>query len=71
VENVGAAAGIVGVNRVAGETIGSKPVQDRMHELGATVASADRRSPEYLRTLVQGEIAKWGPPIKAAGISAD
>lgn len=59
------------LNLALGETIGSKPVQDRMHELGATVASADHRSPEYLRTLVEGEIAKWGPPIKAAGISAD
>jgi putative tricarboxylic transport membrane protein len=49
----------------------SKTVQDRMHELGATVASADRRSPEYLQTLVEREIAKWGPPIKAAGISVD
>ena len=60
-----------GLNLALGETIDSKPVQDRMHELGATVATADRRSPEYLRTLVEGEIAKWGPPIKAAGISAD
>jgi tripartite-type tricarboxylate transporter receptor subunit TctC len=59
------------LNLALGETIGSKPIQDRMHELGATVASADHRSPEYLRTLVEREIAKWGPPIKAAGISAD
>jgi tripartite-type tricarboxylate transporter receptor subunit TctC len=59
------------LNLALGETLDSKPVQARMHELGATVASADRRSPEYLRTLVEGEIAKWGPHIKAAGISAD
>jgi hypothetical protein len=49
----------------------SKAVQDRMHELGATLASADRRSSEYLQTLVEREIGKWGPLIKAAGISVD
>jgi tripartite-type tricarboxylate transporter receptor subunit TctC len=35
------------------------------------LVSPDRRSPEYLQALVEREIAKWGPPIKAAGISAD
>jgi tripartite-type tricarboxylate transporter receptor subunit TctC len=59
------------VNLAASEMMDSKAVQDRMHELGATVASVDRRSPEYLQTLVEREIAKWGPPIKAAGISVD
>jgi tripartite-type tricarboxylate transporter receptor subunit TctC len=59
------------LNLALGETMDTKTFQDRMHELGATVASADRRSPEYLQTLVEREIAKWGPPIKAAGISAD
>jgi tripartite-type tricarboxylate transporter receptor subunit TctC len=33
--------------------------------------SRERRSPEYLQALVEQEIAKWGPLIKAAGISAD
>jgi tripartite-type tricarboxylate transporter receptor subunit TctC len=65
------AAVVSKLNVALGETIGSKGVQDRMHELGATVASADRRSPEYLQQLVEREIAKWGPPIKAAGISVD
>ena len=49
----------------------SKAAQDRMGELGATLVGADRRSPDYLKTLVEREVAKWGPPIKAAGISAD
>jgi hypothetical protein len=40
-----------------------------MHELGTT--GADRRSSKYLQMLVEREIAKWGPAIKAAGISAD
>src|SRR5215475_12887366 len=48
------------LNLALGETLDSKAVQDRMHELGAAVASADRRSPEYLQTLIGQVIAKWG-----------
>jgi len=65
------AAIVTKFNRAVGEAIDSKAVQDRMHELGTTIVGADRRSPDYLQKLVVGEIAKWGPPIKAAGISLD
>jgi len=46
------------LNLALSETLDSKAVQDRMHELGATVAGTDRRSPEYLQMLVEREIAK-------------
>jgi tripartite-type tricarboxylate transporter receptor subunit TctC len=59
------------LNLAVGETMDSKAVQDRMHELGASLVGTDRRSPEYLQALVKLEIGKWGPAIKAAGISAD
>jgi tripartite-type tricarboxylate transporter receptor subunit TctC len=59
------------LNVALGETMDNKAIQDRLHELGTTVISAERRSPEYLQALVEREIAKWGPPIKAAGISVD
>jgi tripartite-type tricarboxylate transporter receptor subunit TctC len=59
------------LNLAASEAMDSKAVQDRMHELGTTLVGADRRSSEYLQMLVEREIAKWGPAIKAAGISAD
>ncbi len=44
---------------------------ERMHELGVTLVSSERRSPQYLADFVAREIEKWGAPIKAAGISAD
>jgi tripartite-type tricarboxylate transporter receptor subunit TctC len=44
---------------------------ERMHELGVTLVSPDRRSPQYLADFVAREIEKWGAPIKAAGIHAD
>jgi tripartite-type tricarboxylate transporter receptor subunit TctC len=59
------------LNLAVSEAMDSKAVQDRMHELGATLVSRERRSPEYLQALVEHEIAKWAPLIKAAGISAD
>ena len=44
---------------------------ERMHELGVTLVSSERRSPQYLADFVAREIEKWGAPIKAAGIHAD
>ena len=44
---------------------------ERMHELGVTLVSSERRSPAYLADFVAREIEKWGAPIKAAGIHAD
>ena len=59
------------LNRAVSEAIDSKAVVDRMTELGTTLVGADRRSPAYLQILVEREIAKWGPPIRAAGISVE
>jgi tripartite-type tricarboxylate transporter receptor subunit TctC len=53
------------------EAMNTPALKDRMHELGVSLVAPERRSPEYLQTFVESEIAKWGAPIKAAGISAD
>jgi len=53
------------------EAMNTPALKDRMHELGVTLVAPERRSPEYLQTFVESEIAKWGAPIKAAGISVD
>ena len=46
-------------------------VQDRLRETGNDPVAPDRRSPEYLQKFVEGEIRKWAPVIRAAGVSAD
>jgi tripartite-type tricarboxylate transporter receptor subunit TctC len=46
-------------------------VMDRLRETGNDPVAPDRRSPEYLQKLVEREIEKWAPVIKAAGVSAD
>ena len=46
-------------------------VQERVRPLGATLASPERRSPEYLQKFLLTEIENWVVPIKAAGIALD
>jgi tripartite-type tricarboxylate transporter receptor subunit TctC len=46
-------------------------VRDRLREIGNDPVAPERQSPEYLQRFVEGEIRKWAPVIRAAGISAD
>ena len=46
-------------------------VTRRLAELSSDIPSADKMTPEGLRSHLQAEIAKWGPVIKKAGIYAD
>jgi tripartite-type tricarboxylate transporter receptor subunit TctC len=43
----------------------------RMADLGAVPASLDQTTPAALRGFLKSQIAKWGPLIKNAGVSAD
>jgi tripartite-type tricarboxylate transporter receptor subunit TctC len=43
-------------------------VQARMRDIGADLVAPERRSPAYLQTFVEGEIAKWAVPIRASGV---
>jgi tripartite-type tricarboxylate transporter receptor subunit TctC len=61
-------AGIVEKLRVAIVAAMETPsLQTRMHEIGAELVAPQRRTPEYLRTFVASEIAKWAVPIKQSG----
>ncbi len=42
-----------------------------MAKLGAEPVSAEKVSPEALRSMLKSEIDKWGPIIKKAGVYAD
>jgi hypothetical protein len=39
--------------------------------MGGAIVAPEQRSPEYLRQFVEREIAKWGVPIRASGLSMD
>jgi tripartite-type tricarboxylate transporter receptor subunit TctC len=55
----------------AGMAMEAPAVAARLHEVGADTVSTERRSPEYLQTLVGSEIKKWSAPIKASGVSME
>jgi tripartite-type tricarboxylate transporter receptor subunit TctC len=46
-------------------------VQERYNELGSSVPTADERGPAGLQKLVETEITRITPVIKAAGVTAD
>ncbi len=46
-------------------------VRQRFEALGGEVAVPDRRSPEYFKKFVAGEIARWSGPIKASGVTVE
>ncbi len=43
----------------------------RLEKAGLNVAVPERRNPDYLGRLVATELDKWGPPVRASGVSAD
>jgi tripartite-type tricarboxylate transporter receptor subunit TctC len=59
------------LNAAIVEAIDTPNVRDRLQGMGVTVASADRRSPEYMAQFVRSEIKKWEGPIKASGAQVD
>jgi tripartite-type tricarboxylate transporter receptor subunit TctC len=68
----GAPAAVVGkLHDAALATIETPWVRERLKDIGATVVSPARRSPEYLQKFVESEIAKWAVPIRAANITGE
>ena len=46
-------------------------VRARLAKAGLNVAVPERRTPGYLGKLVVSELDKWGPPVRASGVSVD
>jgi tripartite-type tricarboxylate transporter receptor subunit TctC len=53
------------------ETLNTQETQNRLRNAGVTVVAADRRSPDFLKRFLVGEIAQWAEIIKASGVSLD
>jgi tripartite-type tricarboxylate transporter receptor subunit TctC len=52
-------------------TVDTLLVQERLKVLGVTVVAPERRSSDYLKRFLDGEITKWAAIIKASGVSLD
>ena len=59
------------LNAAITTTVETPIVQQRLREIGATVAGPAQRTPEYLSKFVASEIEKWAGPIKASGASGE
>jgi tripartite-type tricarboxylate transporter receptor subunit TctC len=59
------------LNRALREALSDPAVVKRMADLSSDIPSADKITPEGLRTHLEAEINKWGPIIKKAGVFAD
>ncbi len=53
------------------ETLNTPLTQERLRNAGVTVVAADRRSSDYLKTFLAGEIGLWTGIIRASGVSLD
>jgi len=57
---------IAKINAATDKLLDDPAINKRLTSLGLEVPPKNERSPEYLRQLAKEEMAKWGPPIKAA-----
>jgi tripartite-type tricarboxylate transporter receptor subunit TctC len=54
-----------------GKALDDPAVRDRYQELGSSAPDGDERGPAALQKLVESEVARVTPVIKAAGVTAD
>jgi tripartite-type tricarboxylate transporter receptor subunit TctC len=59
------------LNKAVVQALHTPTVRARIVELGSTVVSDERATPQYLAGFVKSEIEKWAGPIKASGVSMD
>jgi tripartite-type tricarboxylate transporter receptor subunit TctC len=59
------------LNAATVKAMESKSVQERLVQLGATVVTPERRTPDYLGKFVVSETDRWAKPIKASGAIVD
>jgi tripartite-type tricarboxylate transporter receptor subunit TctC len=55
----------------ASQAMNTAAVKERLEGLGASIVTADRRTPDYLADFLKSEIEKWAAPIKASGVSVE
>jgi tripartite-type tricarboxylate transporter receptor subunit TctC len=53
------------------EMMNTPGMADKLKKVGATFVTADRRSSDYLKKLLDSEINKWATLIKASGVTLD
>jgi tripartite-type tricarboxylate transporter receptor subunit TctC len=52
------------------KALSDENTRKRLHELGGVIPEGNGRGPQALQKLVESEIARWTPVLKAAGVTA-
>lgn len=61
---------ITRINGAVRKVMDDPSIDKRLAEIGADIPPPEQRSPQALGTLVNSEVDKWVPLIKAAGVAA-
>ena len=59
------------LNNAVVQALHTPAIRARIADLGSSVVSDERATPQYLAGFVKSEIEKWAGPIKASGVSMD
>ncbi len=59
------------LNTAVSKALDDPALRRRLDAIGLLPAAPARRSPGYLRTFVEAEMARWAAPVKAAGLQVD
>jgi tripartite-type tricarboxylate transporter receptor subunit TctC len=57
--------------KAANQAVDDPAIRKRLADVGVTVPTSERRTPEYLTKFIPAEIARWAEPIRASGVTAD
>ncbi len=53
------------------KALDDEATRKRLLELGSVIPDTAGRSPDALQKLVESEVARWTPVLKAAGVTAN
>jgi tripartite-type tricarboxylate transporter receptor subunit TctC len=59
------------LNAALVEALSDEATRKRLLELGSIIPEGEGRSPAALQKLVESEVARWTPILKAAGATAN
>jgi tripartite-type tricarboxylate transporter receptor subunit TctC len=64
-------AQVAKLNKAVSQALDNPALRARLDAIGLIAAAPARRSPDYLRSFIETETAKWAGPVKAAGLQVE
>ena len=64
-------AQVAKLNKAVSQALDNPALRARFDAIGLIPAAPGRRSPQYLRTFIEAEVAKWAGPVRASGLNIE